>query len=55
MSQIIKLQEGGTVEQKFFAYPKGEIEQDRLIKAISVNLDSYLEQQNWSKKRQKRF
>lgn len=55
MSQIIKLQEGGTVEQKFFAYPKGEIEQDRLIKAISVNLDSYLEQQNWSKKRQERF
>lgn len=55
MSQIIKFQVGGKVEQKFFSYPKGKIETDRLIKAISTNLDNYLNEQNWNKKRQQRF
>lgn len=55
MSQIIKFQEGGKVEQKFFTYPKGKIETDRLIKAISTNLDNYLNEQSWNKKRQQRF
>ena len=56
MSEIIKLQEGGSVEeQKFFNYPSGKIEQERLLTAISKNLDSYIESQNWSGKKQKRF
>lgn len=55
MSQIIKLQEGGTVDQKFFTYPSGQIEQDRLISAISTNLNKYLAQQSWSSKKQQRF
>lgn len=55
MSQIIKLQEGGTVNQKFFTYPSGQIEQDRLISAISTNLNKYLAQQSWSSKKQQRF
>lgn len=56
MSEIIKLQEGGSIEeQKFFNYPSGKIEQERLLTAISKNLDSYIESQNWSGKKQKRF
>ena len=56
MSQVIKLQGGGTPEQtKLFKYPSGEIEVDRLVKAISLNLDNYINQQNWSNKRKQRF
>lgn len=51
MSQVIKkLQDGG-----FFKYPSGEIEKERLIQAISLNLDDYLSHQDWSKKRKERF
>lgn len=51
MSQVIqKLQEGG-----FFKYPSGQIETERLIKALSLNLDKYLSNQDWSRKRKERF
>ena len=56
MSQILYLQEGGSVpEQKMFKYHSGEIETDRLVKAIALNLDKYLENQNWSRKKKQRF
>lgn len=56
MSQILYLQSGGTTpEQKMFKYHSGEIETDRLIKAMAINLDDYLEKQNWSRKKKQRF
>lgn len=56
MSQILYLQSGGTTpEQKMFKYYSGEIETDRLIKAMAINLDDYLEKQNWSRKKKQRF
>ena len=52
MSQVIKkLQEGGN----FFSYPEGKIETNRLIQAISANMDDYVNSQNWTKKRKERF
>lgn len=51
MSQIIeKMQEGG-----MFKYPSGEIETERLIRAINGNMDQYLKSQNWTRKRKQRF
>ena len=55
MSQIVKFQEGGEVEKKFFNYPAGQIEQDKLFGAINKNLDRYIEYQDWSPKKQMRF
>lgn len=56
MSQILYLQSGGTTpEQKMFKYHSGEIETDRLIKAMAINLNDYLEKQNWSRKKKQRF
>ena len=56
MSQILYLQSGETTpEQKMFKYHSGEIETDRLIKAMAINLDDYLEKQNWSRKKKQRF
>lgn len=51
MSQIIeKMQEGG-----MFKYPSGEIETERLVRAINGNMDQYLKSQNWTRKRKQRF
>lgn len=51
MSQIIeKMQEGG-----MFKYPSGEIETERLVRAIHGNMDQYLKSQNWTRKRKQRF
>lgn len=54
MSQIIKRQEGGNVP-KLFKYSQGSIETDRLVNAISQNLDSYLESKNWTRKQKDKF
>lgn len=55
MSQIIqKFQEGGTTPT-LFKWNQGGIETDRLVKAISANIDSYLDEQDWSVKRKERF
>lgn len=55
MSQIIqKFQEGGTTPT-LFKWDQGGIETDRLVKAISANIDSYLDEQDWSVKRKERF
>lgn len=55
MSQIIqKFQEGGTTPT-LFKWNQGGIETDRLVKAISTNIDSYLDEQDWSVKRKERF
>lgn len=53
MSQIIKLEQGKTIPM--FKYSQGEIESDRLIKAISTNLDGYLASKDWSNKKKDRF
>ena len=55
MSQIIqKFQEGG-ITPTLFKWNQGGIETDRLVKAISTNIDSYLDEQDWSVKRKERF
>ena len=54
MSQYIqKFQEGGSPQ--LFTYPAGQIETSRIVQAISVNLDNYLSDKNWSKSRKERF
>lgn len=54
MSQYIqKFQEGGSPQ--LFTYPAGQIETSRIVQAISVNLDNYLLDKNWSKSRKERF
>lgn len=53
MSQIIKLEQGKTIPM--FKYNQGEIESDRLVKAISTNLDDYLASKDWSNKKKDRF
>lgn len=54
MSQYIqKFQEGGSPQ--LFTYPAGQIETSRMVQAISVNLDKYLSDKNWSRSRKERF
>ena len=54
MSQYIqKFQEGGSPQ--LFTYPAGQIETSRMVQAISVNLDRYLSDKNWSRSRKERF